>query len=186
MLFHLKNICLKKRRYFSNHNFLLLFFFIPALRTPISTANQSMVSGNSAVTPFKVPQNPQTISPTPASSVYAQSTRPVPRTPINTRSMSLSSAAAPSGSPVGRNIPPYTGTGSAFGGTPTPFALQREVAVPKQITPYPIINQNQKGLFEKVVDYLIGDGPSSRYGMICKECYEHNGKIIQTFFSSYN
>lgn len=43
-------------------------------------------------------------------------------------------------------------------------------------TPFPIINQSQKGLFEKIVDYLINDGPSSRYGMICKECYGHNGK----------
>lgn len=46
-------------------------------------------------------------------------------------------------------------------------------------TPFPIVNQSQKGLFEKVVDYLINDGPSSRYGMICKECYGHNGKSAE-------
>lgn len=50
--------------------------------------------------------------------------------------------------------------------------------IQQQSTPFPIINQNQKSLFEKVVDYLINDGPSTRYGMICKECYSHNGKIV--------
>lgn len=53
-------------------------------------------------------------------------------------------------------------------------------ARPKYGTPFPIINQSQKGLFEKIVDYLINDGPSSRYGMICKSCYGHNGKQILT------
>lgn len=45
----------------------------------------------------------------------------------------------------------------------------------RQITPFPIVNQSQKTVFDKMVDYLIGDGPSSRYGMICKECSGHNG-----------
>lgn len=45
-----------------------------------------------------------------------------------------------------------------------------------QITPYPVISQNHKGLVEKIVDYLIGDGPNNRYAMICKECFEHNGE----------
>lgn len=53
-------------------------------------------------------------------------------------------------------------------------------------TPFPIINQNQKSLFEKVVDYLINDGPSSRYGMICKECYGHNGKCFTLSTKSMN
>lgn len=51
-------------------------------------------------------------------------------------------------------------------------------------TPFPIINQSQKGLFEKMIDYLINDGPSSRYGMICKKCYGHNGKQCNDCFSS--
>lgn len=43
-------------------------------------------------------------------------------------------------------------------------------------TPFPIINHNQKGFVEKMVDYLIGDGLNNRYGMVCKECFSHNGK----------
>lgn len=42
-------------------------------------------------------------------------------------------------------------------------------------TPYPIIDSSRKGVLDKMVDYLIGDGPSNRFAMICKECYRHNG-----------
>lgn len=146
------------------------------MRTPITTANQSM-TGSNTITPQKIPQKSQAISPMPTSSVYAQPPRPMARTPINTRSMLLATNTPLNASASGRSIPPYGGTGSAFGGTPITGLQQRRV-VPNKITPYPIINQSQKGMFEKVVDYLIGDGPSSRYGMICKECYGHNGNKL--------
>lgn len=42
-------------------------------------------------------------------------------------------------------------------------------------TPFPIINQHTKGVMEKMVDYLVGDGPHNRFAMICKQCYGHNG-----------
>lgn len=57
-------------------------------------------------------------------------------------------------------------------------------------TPYPIIDNSQKGVVDKMVDYLIGDGPSNRFAMICSQCFKHNGllhkylilkKINQTF-----
>lgn len=98
---------------------------------------------------------------------------PQQRTPINVRSMNVSVVPP---SPL-RNIPGYGA--SAFNSTPTNLQIRRFA----QNTPYPIINQNQKSLFEKVVDYLIGDGPSSRYGMICKECHGHNGNNF--FLHSY-
>lgn len=70
------------------------------------------------------------------------------------------------------------GTASPINNLTSPSIQQMQMQRRWQITPYPIINQNQKNLFEKVVDYLIGEGPSSRYGMICKECHGHNGKYI--------
>lgn len=48
-------------------------------------------------------------------------------------------------------------------------------------TPFPIINQNEKKFFDKILDFLIGDGQSSLYGMVCKECYGHNGTITTLF-----
>jgi hypothetical protein len=43
-------------------------------------------------------------------------------------------------------------------------------------TPYPIIDPEKKNVLDKMVDYLIGDGPTNRFAMICKECYRHNGQ----------
>uniref|UniRef100_A0A182W7F9 Endoplasmic reticulum junction formation protein lunapark n=1 Tax=Anopheles minimus TaxID=112268 RepID=A0A182W7F9_9DIPT len=45
-------------------------------------------------------------------------------------------------------------------------------------TPFPIINQNEKGVLEKMVDYLVGDGPTNRFAMICAECCMHNGMVL--------
>ncbi|XP_052894063.1 endoplasmic reticulum junction formation protein lunapark-B [Anopheles moucheti] len=46
-------------------------------------------------------------------------------------------------------------------------------------TPFPIINQNEKGVLEKMVDYLVGDGPTNRFAMICSECCMHNGMVLK-------
>lgn len=53
--------------------------------------------------------------------------------------------------------------------------VDRYATVQRQRTPFPIIDQNKKGVLEKMVDFLIGDGPNSLFAMICKECYGHNG-----------
>lgn len=46
-------------------------------------------------------------------------------------------------------------------------------------TPYPIVDETSKTILEKMVDYLIGDGPNNRFAMICKECLRHNGMTSQ-------
>lgn len=99
---------------------------------------------------------------------------PQPRTPINARA---SPQLRPNNNPAGLNA----GTASPMNNLTSPSIQQMQMQRRWQITPYPIINQNQKNLFEKVVDYLIGEGPSSRYGMICKECHGHNGKYMDIF-----
>lgn len=62
--------------------------------------------------------------------------------------------------------------------------MQRRIIVSPELqqrrrTPYPIINPQTKGVLEKMVDYLIGDGPHNRFAMICRECYGHNGMAHQ-------
>lgn len=44
-------------------------------------------------------------------------------------------------------------------------------------TPFPIIDNNQKTVVDKMVDYLIGDGPTNRFAMICQQCFKHNGEL---------
>lgn len=55
----------------------------------------------------------------------------------------------------------------------------------RQITPFPIINHNQKGVVEKMVDFLIGEGLNSRYGMVCKQCCSHNGIFKTNIYFSF-
>lgn len=49
-------------------------------------------------------------------------------------------------------------------------------------TPYPLIDSSQKTVVDKMVDYLIGDGPANRFAMICQQCFKHNGKQIFRWF----
>lgn len=68
----------------------------------------------------------------------------------------------------------------------TPYDPNRSLMGPSGVvavrnmkrTPYPLIDSSQKSVVDKMVDYLIGDGPSNRFAMICQNCFKHNGKII--------
>lgn len=96
-------------------------------------------------------------------------------TPIGPRQMPAT--------PIGFNIRPATPM--AFQQqAPASSVIHRPIGMGQQTmayrrTPYPIINQNQKGVIEKMVDYLVGDGPNSRFAMICRECLMHNGMALQ-------
>lgn len=90
---------------------------------------------------------------------------------------------------IGFNVntrqPPYQNMPSPFQQSQSSGLIHRPVGmVPQQTmpyrrTPYPVINHSQKGVIEKMVDYLVGDGPSSRFAMICRECLMHNGMALQ-------
>lgn len=54
--------------------------------------------------------------------------------------------------------------------TPTPTAL------PRSILP------RDRSVLDKMVDYLVGDGPSNRYALICQKCSSHNGMALKEEF----
>lgn len=68
---------------------------------------------------------------------------------------------------------------SPYNTTASNYQLQNRTQVR---TPFPIINQNEKGILDKILDILIGDGQASQYGMICKECFGHNGIKLYTLY----
>jgi hypothetical protein len=35
---------------------------------------------------------------------------------------------------------------------------------------------------DRLVDYLVGDGPNNRYALICKQCQTHNGMALKEEF----
>lgn len=47
--------------------------------------------------------------------------------------------------------------------------------------PRPVLQQNRSA-FDKLVDMIIGDGPSNRYALICKVCSSHNGMALKNEF----
>lgn len=51
----------------------------------------------------------------------------------------------------------------------------------RTVLPRPIIAPNRT-VFDKVLDFFIGDGPNNRYALICKSCHFHNGMALKEEF----
>ncbi len=47
--------------------------------------------------------------------------------------------------------------------------------------PRPVLARD-RGYMDRVVEYLVGDGPSNRYALICKQCQSHNGMALKEEF----
>ncbi|XP_047458077.1 endoplasmic reticulum junction formation protein lunapark-B isoform X2 [Mugil cephalus] len=39
-----------------------------------------------------------------------------------------------------------------------------------------------RGAMDRVIEYLVGDGPQNRYALICQQCYSHNGMALKEEF----
>lgn len=52
-------------------------------------------------------------------------------------------------------------------------------------TPFPVIDENSRSALDRIVDFIVGDGPQNRVGMICKQCHRHNGIIETTKLNIY-
>lgn len=40
----------------------------------------------------------------------------------------------------------------------------------------------ERGAMDKVIEYLVGDGPQNRYALICQQCLSHNGMALKEEF----
>jgi len=47
--------------------------------------------------------------------------------------------------------------------------------------PRPVLPR-ERGYMDRVVEYLVGDGPSNRFALICKQCQSHNGMALREEF----
>ncbi|CAH1108654.1 unnamed protein product [Psylliodes chrysocephalus] len=71
---------------------------------------------------------------------------------------------------------------------PTPSRTHAMIAASPQVgigTPLPLpknILPSNRSVLDKMVDYLVGDGPSNRYALICKKCSSHNGMALKEEF----
>lgn len=99
--------------------------------------------------------------------------RPVPHTSTNGYPVA----------PVMVQRSPAVGNGSPMR-SPAPMGRGVGPRVPVPIAP---ILPRERTVFDKVCDFVIGDGPTNRFALICKQCCGHNGMVlVEEFkFTSY-
>lgn len=88
---------------------------------------------------------------------------------------------------------------SAPGGPPERSALSASIlqgAIPRTpCSPIPGVGMHppgpplarpilpkDRGAMDRVIEYLVGDGPQNRYALICQQCFSHNGMALKEEF----
>uniref|UniRef100_UPI0037E7CFDD endoplasmic reticulum junction formation protein lunapark-B isoform X2 n=1 Tax=Semicossyphus pulcher TaxID=241346 RepID=UPI0037E7CFDD len=112
------------------------------------------------------------------------------------RPMPMGTPAAMAMTPQGAR--PTLGPG-APGGPPERSALSASVlqgAIPRTpCSPIPGVGMHppgpplarpilpkDRGAVDRVIEYLVGDGPQNRYALICQQCFSHNGMALKEEF----
>ncbi|RXG57117.1 Protein lunapark [Armadillidium vulgare] len=70
---------------------------------------------------------------------------------------------------------------STEGATVNPSASSSVTEPPGPPMPRPILPR-ERGILDRFVEYLVGDGPSNRYALVCKQCESHNGMALKEEF----
>ncbi|KAI8035709.1 hypothetical protein M5D96_011459 [Drosophila gunungcola] len=63
----------------------------------------------------------------------------------------------------------------------------RAVQELRRRSPFPIVDDRSRSALDRIVDFIVGDSPKDRYGMICKACHAHNGglqPLLEKFLNS--
>ncbi|XP_012285626.1 endoplasmic reticulum junction formation protein lunapark-A isoform X1 [Orussus abietinus] len=63
-------------------------------------------------------------------------------------------------------------------------SLNSSAMEPRTPLPRPIFPQ-QRTYLDRLVEYLVGDGPSNRYALICRQCGSHNGMALKEEFEYF-
>ena len=63
----------------------------------------------------------------------------------------------------------------------TDWILYSFLAAPGPPLPRPVLPRD-RGYMDRVVEYLVGDGPNNRYALICRQCQSHNGMALKEEF----
>ncbi|XP_029377437.1 endoplasmic reticulum junction formation protein lunapark-B isoform X2 [Echeneis naucrates] len=117
--------------------------------------------------------------------------RPMPMGTPQALSMTPTPGARPPLGPGGMPVAP--------GGPPEISAMSASVlqgAVPRTpCSPIPGVGMHppgpplarpilpkDRGAVDRVIEYLVGDGPQNRYALICQQCFSHNGMALKEEF----
>ncbi|XP_015115483.1 endoplasmic reticulum junction formation protein lunapark-A isoform X1 [Diachasma alloeum] len=155
---------------------ILLKFAPDQLRmTPLTPQLASKVITSPVSTPRR-PSTPQAVVP------------PLPGGgELRRRALTLSSPQ--DNSSVGRGFSGTVPVGVAPSGTPPVSSLPSRpqnpaIMGPRSPLPRPILPQ-QRSYLDRLVEYLVGDGPSNRYALICHQCDSHNGMALKEEFEYF-
>ncbi|KYQ56139.1 Protein lunapark-B [Trachymyrmex zeteki] len=120
--------------------------------------------------------------------------RPMPQAVISPLHSDLRRRIVPT-----QNQPQNTQMGVSASGQTTPTArlinqplnasFQSRIVNPAVIgfrspLPRPVLPQ-QRTIIDRLVDYLVGDGPANRYALICRQCESHNGMALKEEFEYF-
>lgn len=61
----------------------------------------------------------------------------------------------------------------------TPSRTGGETPLPRPILP------QQRSYIDRLVEYVVGDGPNNRYALICRQCDSHNGMALKEEFEYF-
>ncbi|EPY77239.1 hypothetical protein CB1_001284010 [Camelus ferus] len=60
-------------------------------------------------------------------------------------------------------------------------ASQHQATIALNYVSRPILPR-ERGALDRIVEYLVGDGPQNRYALICQQCFSHNGMALKEEF----
>ncbi|XP_075685615.1 endoplasmic reticulum junction formation protein lunapark isoform X1 [Rhinoderma darwinii] len=91
-------------------------------------------------------------------------------------------ASAPGGPPE-RTVQPglQSGLVPRRPGSPATAISGMAVHPPGPPLARPILPR-ERGAVDRVIEYLVGDGPQNRYALICQQCFSHNGMALREEF----
>ncbi|XP_015723933.1 endoplasmic reticulum junction formation protein lunapark isoform X1 [Coturnix japonica] len=118
-------------------------------------------------------------TPTPANSKQGSPKSPVSTTP----SPNLQRDASPlSGPPERIAVPPLqSNTLPRRPSSPASSVPGMGLHPPGPPLARPILPR-ERGVVDRVIEYLVGDGPQNRYALICQQCCSHNGMALKEEF----
>ncbi|NWH66256.1 LNP protein, partial [Geococcyx californianus] len=91
-------------------------------------------------------------------------------------------ASAQSGSPERTAVPPLqSNVLPRCPGSPATSVPGMGLHPPGPPLARPVLPR-ERGVVDRVIEYLVGDGPQNRYALICQQCFSHNGMALKEEF----
>lgn len=124
------------------------------------------------------------------------SAKPTPGTELRQRQFTQRSPTGSQLRPGMTPLRPQQGPGVRPGMTPFGPRSAGQGMQPRTLMTSPQINGNtprgpplprpilprERGTMDRILEYLVGDGPQNRYALICANCFSHNGMAMKEEF----